>query len=96
MLKEAKLYLERAIEIHPTYKNAYLLRGNASYYLYDFEDAIKWFEKVLTLDPAYEEAQNNIFEAYLKGGEYAGQKENNLPKAIQYLTKAESLSQLWR
>ena len=91
-LEEAKLYLERAIDIHPTYKNAYLLRGNAAYYLFDFEDAIKWFEKALALDPSYEEARNNIFEAYLKGGEYAGQKENNLPKAIQYLTKAESLS----
>ena len=40
LLEEAKIYLERAIDIHPTYKNAYLLRGNAAYYLFEFDHRI--------------------------------------------------------
>lgn len=90
-LTKAKEYTEQAIQIHPTYKNAYLLRGNAAFYLKEFDESILWYERILKMDPNYENAQNNLFEAYLRGGEYAGQTENNLTKALQYLHKAESM-----
>lgn len=90
-LNKAMAYCEQAIRIHPTFKNAYLLRGNAALYLKKFEESILWYERVLKMYPNYEDAQNNLFEAYLKGGEYAGQSENNLTKALQYLHKAEEM-----
>lgn len=90
-LTKAKSYAENAIRIHPTYKNAYLLRGNASFYLKEFDEAIQWYERILKMAPSYIDAQNNLFEAYVEGGEYAGQSENNLTKALQYLHKAEAM-----
>ena len=41
MLEEAVVYLERALNIHPGYKNAALILGNAHYYLQNYEEAIK-------------------------------------------------------
>jgi tetratricopeptide (TPR) repeat protein len=90
-LTKAKMYTENAIRVHPTYRNAYLLRGNASFYLKEFDDAIAWYERILEMDPTYADAQNNLFEAYVQGGEYAGQTENNITKALRYLHKAEAM-----
>ncbi len=92
-LNKAKSYAEQAIAIHPTFRNPYLLRGNAAYYLKEFDDAIIWYEQALSFAPEYEDAKNNLFEAYLKGGEYAGQSQQDLPKAILMFQKAMQMPQ---
>jgi protein O-mannosyl-transferase len=91
-LNEAIEHLKRAIEIHPTYKSPYLLKGNAYLYLDDYESAIKNYETALKLDPTFKDALSNLAIAknalYREIGKKAGQVENNIPKAIEYLTKA--------
>jgi protein O-mannosyl-transferase len=91
-MKEAIEHLKRAIEIHPTYKSPYLLMGNAYLYLNDSENAIKYYEAALTLDSTFKDARANLAIAkntqYREIGKRAGQVENNIPKAIEYLTKA--------
>ena len=89
-LQRALTHAERAIEIHPTYKNAYLLRGNALYYLEQYEEAVIAYEEALALDPNYAEARQNIGIAYRDGGQHFGEREGNIEKALEFLIKAES------
>ncbi|MBK8702901.1 MAG: tetratricopeptide repeat protein [Saprospiraceae bacterium] len=91
MLTEAVGHLNEALKIHPNYKNAYLLMGNAYIYLNRYEEAVATYQKALEIDPDYNEAQGNIAVAYREAGKYQGEKLNNLPKALEYLEKAYQL-----
>lgn len=88
ILLKAKEHLLKALEVHPNYKNAYLLLGNASNYLEEYEQAIDFYQKALQLDPAYKDAINNLAVTYRNAGRYYGEKKGDLAKALQYLTKS--------
>ncbi len=89
MLQEAVGHLKEAIQIHPTYKNAYLLLGNAHNYLKEYDQAIQAYDQALRLDPNYTDAFNNRAITYRDGGLYFGQQKGDLKKSIQYLTEAQ-------
>jgi len=89
MLQEAIGHLNEAIKIHPTYKNAYLLLGNAHNYLKQFDPAIQAYDKALRLDPNYTDAFNNRAITYRDGGLFFGQQQGDLKKSIEYLTEAQ-------
>ncbi len=93
MLKEAKKYLQKAIDIHPTYNNAFLLLGNAHYYSGEYEESVQTFEKLLKIEPNYPEAYKNLRIAYRSAGKYYGEEKNNLKKALFFLKKAYQMSQ---
>lgn len=84
-LQKALGYLEKAVSIHPNYKNAHLLKGNANLYMGSFEKAVQDYRNALAIDPAYQEALTNLSIAYRDGGRYFGEREGNLEKAIQWL-----------
>ncbi|MCB0665751.1 MAG: tetratricopeptide repeat protein [Saprospiraceae bacterium] len=88
MLQEAILHLQKAVQIHPGYKNAFLLLGNARFYLKDYLKAIEFYNRALLLDPAYPEALYNRALAQRDYGRYAGEKLGDLAVAIEYLEKA--------
>ena len=88
MLQEAVGHLKEAIKIHPTYKNAYLLLGNAHNYLKKYEEAIGYYDRALKLDPNYPDAFNNRAITYRDAGIFYGQQQGNLKKSIQYLSEA--------
>jgi tetratricopeptide (TPR) repeat protein len=92
MLKEAIGYLIHALEIHPTYKNAYLIKGNAHYYLREFDAAIQSYDAALRIDPDFNDAATNMAVTLRDAGRRAGEVENNLEKAEQYLTRSLSLN----
>ena len=91
MLETAIPYLSKALEIHPNYKNAALLLGNANFFKGDFEAAIKSYERALAISPEYKDAKTNLAVAYRDAGRNAGEKENNLSKAKDYLEKSIQL-----
>lgn len=88
---EAVGHLQKAVTIHPTYKNAWLLLGNAYYYLNNYDQAIQSFKQALEIDPDYADASRNMGLAYRDGGRMAGEKLGDLAKAIAYLKQAASL-----
>lgn len=88
MLQEAEGHLLEAIRIYPNYKNAYLLLGNCNFYQRDFEAAVKYYRQALGIDPAYQEATDNLFLALREAGQYFGEEKNNLALAISYLQQA--------
>jgi tetratricopeptide (TPR) repeat protein len=91
MLREAIGHLEKAIKLHPTYKNAYLLLGNAHNYLDEYERAIQYYQGALKLDPNYEEARNNMGITYRQAGRYFGEEKGDLQRSLDYLLKAYEL-----
>jgi len=88
MLTEAAGHLQEAINIHPTYKNAYLLLGNCYNYLKQYDQAIASYRKALELDPGYEEAFTNLKVTLLQAGRFYGEEQGDLARAIQYLEQA--------
>jgi tetratricopeptide (TPR) repeat protein len=88
LLEEAVVHLNKAITIHPNYKNAYLLLGNAYFYLDEYELSVENYSNALKLDPNYKDALMNIGLAYRQAGKHYGEVRNDLPKAIEYLKEA--------
>ncbi len=88
MLQEAIGYLQKAVEIHPNYKNAWLLLGNSQYYQKNYDASIRGYEQALNIDPSFPDANKNLDIVLAEAGRYAGEKENNIPKARKYLLQA--------
>ena len=88
MLTDAIAHLQQAIDIHPTYKNAYLILGNCHHHLKQYEKATQYYEIALRLDPGYTDAIQNIGVNYRELGRFYGQEQNNPVKAIEFLEKA--------
>ena len=57
--KEAIGHLQRAIDIYPGFKNAWLLLGNAHSYLQQYDAALGYYDRALALDAGYRDALNN-------------------------------------
>lgn len=91
MLEKGVAHLLEAIKIHPTYKNAYLLLGNAYNYLQRYEESIHYYQQALAIDSNYSEAKNNLAITYASAGRYYGEQKGDLNKAIEYLLKSNDL-----
>ncbi len=89
MLQEAVGHLKEAIKIHPTYKNAYLLLGNAHNYLKEYDLSIQYYDQALQLDPNYQDAFRNRAMTYRDGGLFFGQQKGDLKKAVAWLSEAQ-------
>jgi len=92
MLAQAIEYLNRAVTVHPTYKNAYLIMGNAYYYLNDYDKAAAAYEKSLNIDPDFKDAETNLAISLRDAGRKAGEVENNLEKSQNLLYRSFQLS----
>ncbi|MEZ4989754.1 MAG: tetratricopeptide repeat protein [Saprospiraceae bacterium] len=93
MWQEAAGHLNEALHLHPTYKGAYLLLGNAYNYLQQYEQSIAAYQKAINISNNDDDelAQNNLAITYRDAGKYAGEKQGDLNKALQYLQLADQL-----
>lgn len=87
-IRQAIGHLNQAIQIHPGYKNAFLLIGNAQFYLKQYELAISYYDRALSLDPVYSEAIYNRAVAQRDLGRFYGESLGDLDRAIEFLQKA--------
>lgn len=92
LLQGAIHHLQEAIRIHPRYKNAHLLLGNAYTYLLDYPKAVISYENALRLDPSYTDAERNLLIVLIEGARQVGSKEQRYDQAIGYLNRAVELS----
>jgi protein O-mannosyl-transferase len=91
LISRAIVHLTKAIEIHPAYKNAHLLIGNAYYYEAKYDEAINAYDRAITIDPYYDSASENLFLSLREGARHYGSKEGNIVKAKTYLQRATTL-----
>lgn len=67
-LDRAIFYLKRAVKIHPTYSDAFLLLGNAQWERYNnLDSTFKYYKAILERVPAFESVYTNMFETKIKG-----------------------------
>ncbi|MEZ4980837.1 MAG: tetratricopeptide repeat protein [Saprospiraceae bacterium] len=88
MLREATEHLQKAIEIHPNYKNAYLLLGNAYNYLKEYDNSIQMYQAALKIDPNYQDAQKNMLITYRDAGRYFRRTEKRHSKSASIFGKS--------
>lgn len=88
MIAEAIGYLKKAVEIHPTYANAYLLLGNTHNHSRQYESAIEYYKKSEQYKPNYKEAMNNMAITYREAAVYFLEEKKNVNKIEPYLKQA--------
>lgn len=91
MWQEAVGHLQEAIRLHPTYKGAYILLGNAYNYLKQYDQSIAMYQKALQVAPGDQLAEDNLAITFREAGKYAGETQGNLQLALQYLQQAQQL-----
>ena len=91
LLTEAVAHIDAATTIHPTYRNAYLIRGNAKLLLERYDEAIADYKQTLALDPDYQPAEDNLFIALNAAGRTAGEQRGDIDGAFKYLEEAERM-----
>ena len=84
--------LNRALQIHPTYANAYLLRGNAQLLRDEYAAAIADYDRALTTGMGAATVHPNLTLALQRAARQAGEERQDLRAAKQYLLRAEQLA----
>jgi len=92
MLNEAIEACDRALSIHPNYKNAFLIKANALHYKKDYQSAELNYQKALSIDPDFTDAISNSAINYREHGRYYGESLGELSKSIEYLNRALSIN----
>ena len=88
LLNEALEHINEAIRIHPTYKQAYLIKGNILNNLSRYEESIQAYLDARKIDPGYEEAYDNMMITYRDAGKYYGEQKGDIKTALRYLEQA--------
>lgn len=91
-LESALGYLEKAISIHPLYRNAYLLLGNTNYYLKRYTDAIAYYDKALEISPGFNDVLVNLPIVLRDGAKYKGQIEKDFVTAEKWLLRSYNIN----
>lgn len=91
-LTEAISYFKTVVEVNPHDKDAYLLLGNGYFYLQNFEESIISYQNALKVDARFKDAKLNLALAYREYGKIVGQKDSDISKALELLSKAVELA----
>lgn len=88
IVERALGHAREAVRIHPSYLNAYLIMGNCYNYLQRYDESVEAYQKALTINPDFEQADVNLALTYRDAGRYYGEQRQDLPKALYYLQEA--------
>jgi tetratricopeptide (TPR) repeat protein len=84
-------YLDKAIKIHPAYRTAYLIRGNALYLKGSYAEAIESFKGFQRFSSTPQDVNSNLLKAYMLGARTLGETGGDINQAMAYLLEAEKL-----
>ena len=82
LLDQALVHLNKAVEIHPYFKNPWHLMGNAYIYKGSYQQAVQHYERAITLDPGFLEAITNKGLAHMYLNQFA-QAFNQFDRALE-------------
>lgn len=91
LAQQAIPYFDRALEIHPTYAEAFFARGTAHYFLKNYPAAIEDLRKCAQLSPGRPEVVSNLAAALFEQGKEIVTSGRDPNLAIQYLLYANQM-----
>ena len=91
MVEEAIVHLREAVRIHPNYKEAHLLAGNAHTYNKQYSLAINSYDRAIQINPYFDEAIDNLKVVLIEAAKEEGAVKQNFDQAIQYLQRVLAL-----
>lgn len=92
LCQQAVVHLDRAINIYPNYKDAYVSRGGANYVLKNFDASIADYRAAVKFAPDEPKYKTYLALALRDGGKFQGEQKNDLAKAVAYLTESWQLN----
>ncbi|MCB0581580.1 MAG: tetratricopeptide repeat protein, partial [Phaeodactylibacter sp.] len=57
----------------------------------EYEKSIEAYKNALAIDPGYAEAQRNLGITYKDAGQFFGEQQGDLNKAVRYLEQAREI-----
>lgn len=81
-------HLNKAIEIHPTYLEAYYMRGNVNFMLGKVDAAVEDYRKCLSINPNFKQAHGNYALALRETARQLMEAKSDIPMAISYLEES--------
>lgn len=91
-LTEAVQHLNKAIEIYPNYKDAYMSRGGCNFYLKNYENAVADYRMAYQFAPEDAKIKTNFAMTLREGGKYMGEQKHDLAAAFKYLNESWKLN----
>jgi protein O-mannosyl-transferase len=88
----ATQHARKALEAHPTYKDAMLTLSAAHYHLGEYDQAIAVYRALAKQYPDEDKARSYLAVALRDGGKFYGEKKGDLATAERYLNESWSLN----
>lgn len=89
--QRALTHLNKAIDIHPTYLEAFYMRGNVHFMMGQYQLAINDFTKTIQLNPEFKDVYPNYALALREEARALIETKKDVPKAIGYLEESLKL-----
>jgi Tfp pilus assembly protein PilF len=90
---QALIHLNKAIQLYPNYKDAYMSRGGCNYVLKYYDAAVEDYRRAMQLADSDTRIKNALALVLRDGGKYHGEQRGDLPKALAYLTESWQYNQ---
>lgn len=90
--QQAMIHLNKAIQIYPNYKDAYMSRGGCNYVLKYYDEAVADYRRALQLADGDTKIKNALALVLRDGGKYYGEQRGDLFQALSYLTESWQLN----
>ncbi len=88
LCRQSVVHLTKALEIYPNYKDAFISRGGANYYLKNYDAAISDYRQAVRFGPDDPRWKTYLAMALRDGGQYQGEQKRDMSTAQQYLTES--------
>ncbi|MEO6038417.1 MAG: tetratricopeptide repeat protein, partial [Saprospiraceae bacterium] len=86
--RQAVVHLTKALEIYPNYKDAYISRGGANFYLKNYDAAIADYRQAVHFGPDDPRWKTYLAMTLRDGAQYYGEQKNDLATAQRYLSES--------
>ena len=88
LCRQAVVHLTKALEIYPNYKDAFISRGGANFYLKNYDAAIADYRQAVRFGPDDPRWKTYLAMALRDGGQFYGEQKHDLATAMRYLSES--------
>ena len=85
-------HAKKAVEIHPTYKDALLTLSAAQFHLGEFDQAIATYRVLVKIHPDDDKHRTYLAIALRDGGKFYGEKKGDIATAERYLRESWAIN----